>query len=263
MKKIIAIFVLFISTFSRAQGTEQVIDIPTRPNVTNRVLFIKSKLPTAKATILLMAGGNGGVQIFSGGSIKGLAGNFLVRSRQVFSENGMNVVIVDAPSDRQTPPFLAGFRQSSEHAADLASVIKWAKETTKLPVWVVGTSNGTYSAAQAGIQLQGDEGPDGLILTSTVLNRDGNAVTDMPLGRIVKPVLVLHHKNDACKYCNFEEIPKLMTKLSSSSRVELITVDGGQAKGDPCEGFHFHGFNGIEADVVKKLLLGSSNLPLV
>lgn len=253
MKKFLLTFLLFISTFTRAQGTDQVVDIPTRPNVTNRVLFIKSSLPTAKATVILMAGGNGGVQIFSGGSIKGLGGNFLVRSRQNFAENGMNVILVDAPSDRQNPPFLSGFRQSSEHAADLASVIKWAKETTKLPVWVVGTSNGTYSAAQAGTQLQGDEAPDGLILTSTVLNRDGKAVTDMPLGRIVKPVLVLHHKNDACKDCNLEDMPKLMAKLSSSPRVELITVDGGQAKGDPCEGFHFHGFNGIEADVVKKI----------
>ena len=87
-----------------------------------------------------------------------------------------------------------------------------------------------------------------------MLNREGKAVSDMSLGRITKPVLVVHHKTDACKDCNLTDMPKLMEKLSNSSKVEFITVEGGQAKGDPCEGFHYHGFNGIETDVIKKIV---------
>jgi hypothetical protein len=44
-----------------------------------------------------------------------------------------------------------------------------------------------------------------------------------------------------------------MDKLSASPRKELLTMDGGQNRGDPCEAFAYHGFNGIERDVVAKL----------
>ena len=40
-----------------------------------------------------------------------------------------------------------GFRQTEEHAADLKATIAWARATAKVPVWLVGTSRGTQSAA--------------------------------------------------------------------------------------------------------------------
>jgi hypothetical protein len=65
------------------------------------------------------------------------AGNFLVRTRQLFAEGGIMVAVVDAPSDRQSQPYLEGFRQTPEHVADLKAVIAWLREKANPPVWIV------------------------------------------------------------------------------------------------------------------------------
>src|SRR4051812_1904833 len=80
-----------------AQVPQQVVDIPTRPGVTQRMLVLKP--PQPKAAVVLLAGGHGGLQIFPNGSMQFGGGNFLVRTRELFAERGLLVVIVDAPSD--------------------------------------------------------------------------------------------------------------------------------------------------------------------
>jgi len=44
-----------------------------------------------------------------------------------------------------------------------------------------------------------------------------------------------------------------MDGLSSVPRKELIAFEGGQSKGEPCEAMAYHGFNGIEQQVVSKI----------
>ena len=75
----------------------------------------------------------------------------------------------------------------------------------------------------------------------------------MPLGKIIVPTLVVHHKWDGCPYCKYDDLPNLMNKLTAAPRKELISVEGGQSKGDPCEAMAYHGFNGIEQQVVTKI----------
>jgi hypothetical protein len=94
-------------------------------------------------------GGHGGLQILPNGSMKWGVGNFLIRTRQLFAERGLMVAVVDAPSDRQSPPYLGGFRQTPEHAADLKAVIARLRQNAKAPVRLVGTSRETQSAARA------------------------------------------------------------------------------------------------------------------
>jgi len=161
---------------------------------------------------------------------------------------------VDAPSDRQSPPYLGGFRQTPEHAADLKAVIAWLRENSKAPVWLVGTSRGTQSAAYVATELSGPGGPDGVVLTSTILTDDkGRPVPAMPLGKIRVPVLVVHHEQDGCSLCSFSEVPALMAKLANTPRSQLLSFKGGQSKGDPCEAFAHHGFNGLEPEVVQQV----------
>lgn len=236
-----------------AQVSQKVVDIPTRPGVTQRFLYLAPESP--KATVILFAGGHGGLQILPNGSFKWGEGNFLVRTRQLFAKNGLFVAVVDTPSDRQTAPFLAGFRQTPEHVADIKAVMVWLKQQANVPVWLVGTSRGTQSAAFIATQLgAGDGGPDGLVLTSTMLSDDaGRPVPAMALQNIAIPVLIVHHEQDGCKHCAYREIPRLMEKLSSTPRKELVTYKGGENRGDPCEAFAYHGFNGLEKDVVVRI----------
>lgn len=236
---------------AHAQIGQKVVDLPTRPGVTQRLLVLSP--PEPKAAVLLFAGGHGGLQIFPNNSMKWGEGNFLVRTRQLFAEQGLLVAIVDAPSDRQSPPFLGGARQRPEHAADIKAVIAWARETAKVPVWLVGTSRGTQSVGYVATELGGPDGADGIVLTSTILTDDkGRAVPAMPLGKIRVPVLVVHHEQDGCALCAFADMPALMSKLAGAPRSRLLSFSGGQSKGDPCEAFAHHGFNGIEADVVQQ-----------
>ena len=46
---------------------ERVIDVPTRPGVSERLLFIAT--PNAKATVILFAGGHGGLRLAPDGKI--------------------------------------------------------------------------------------------------------------------------------------------------------------------------------------------------
>ena len=230
--------------------TEKVVDIPTRSGVTQRMVVVTPDNP--KAAVVLLAGGHGGLQITPTGTFKWGAGNFVVRTRQIFASKGLMVAVVDAPSDRQNPPHLGGFRQTPGHVADIKAVIAWLKRQNNIPVWLVGTSRGTQSAAFIPTQMApADGGPDGLVLTSSMLtDKSGRPVPEMPLEKIKVPTLVVHHKQDGCEFCKPADLPKLMDKLTAVPRKELLTFEGGISQGDPCEAMAYHGFNGIEQKVV-------------
>ena len=256
MKRIFVIMLVAVSLGSWhgafGQVSERVVDIPTRPGVTQRFLLLTPEKP--KAAVILFAGGDGGLEISQNGSIRYLRNNFLVRTRQLFADRGLSVAVIDAPSDRQRMA-LKGFRQKPEHVADIKAVIAWLKQQNNLPVWLVGTSRGTQSAAFIATELSvGQGGPDGLVLTSTILSDDkGRAVPEMPLEKISIPVLVIHHEQDGCKHCSFSATSGLMKKLDGAQRKELVTFRGGENRGDPCEALAYHGFNGLEKDVVGKI----------
>jgi hypothetical protein len=255
MKRFIVLFQLGLLAFSSQlwAQTQQVVDIPTRPSVTQRMIVLRVENP--KAAVVLFAGGHGGLQISPTGSLKWGEGNFVVRSRQMFAAHGLMVVVVDAPSDRQSPPYLGGFRQKPEHVADIKAVIAWLKHQINIPVWLVGTSRGTQSAAFIATQIAPSEGgPDGVVLTSTILtDKRSRPVPKMPLGRIQVPTLIVHHKQDGCAHCKYEDLPQLMNKLTAVPRKELLTFEGGRTEGDPCQAMAYHGFNGIEQEVVTKI----------
>ncbi|MEK6592060.1 MAG: alpha/beta hydrolase, partial [Pseudomonadota bacterium] len=152
------------------------------------------------------------------------------------------------------PPYLSGFRQTQAHVADVQAVIAWLRAHAGLPVWLVGTSRGTQSAAYAAIALAGKDAPDGLVLTATVLTeRRGRPVPDMQLETLKLPVLVVHHEQDGCRLCLFSDMPRLMQKLTSLPRKQLLSFTGGNDVGDPCEAQAYHGFNGLEAKVVDQI----------
>lgn len=250
---VLALCAVLVASAARAQTPARVVDVPTRAGVTQRVLMIAPENP--RATVVLFAGGHGGLQIAADGALRWGRGNFLIRSRDLFAAQGLAVVLIDAPSDRQEAPFLAGFRQTREHVADVKAVIAWLRRELRVHVWLVGTSRGTQSAAFIATETSPDQGgPDGIVLTSSIM-RDprGRPVPDMPLERITVPVLVVHHKQDGCHLCAFAGAPRLMTRLTKARDKELLAVDGGVDQGDPCEAFAYHGYNGLEREVVAKI----------
>ena len=251
VRRLIALCALAWHALALAQPAEKLVDLPTRPGVTQRLLL--TEVPGARAAVVLLAGGHGGLQIQNDGSMRWGEGNFLVRSRALFAQQGVTVAVADAPSDKQGPPHLSGHRQRPEHVADLQAVIAWLRETAKVPVWLIGTSRGTQSAAYVATTLDASKGPDGVVLTATILtDPQSRPVTAMPMERLRMPVLVVHHEQDGCSHCPYSEVPVLMAKLGGATRSQALGVTGGTTRGDPCEAASYHGFNGIEAEVVQK-----------
>ncbi len=245
----VALFAAAATQYALAQRVE-VVDLPTRAGVTQR--FVLSAPAEPRAVVVLFAGGHGGLQIDKSGRMAWGSGNFLVRSVPLFNAEGLATALVDAPSDRQQPPYLSGFRQTDEHATDVRAVMQWLKAQLRVPVWLVGTSRGTQSAASVALQSAGEA--DGLVLTATILtDTRSRPVPGMAVDALKVPVLVVHHEQDGCRYCLFSDTPRLMSRLASVPRHELIAFTGGSNVGDPCEARAYHGFNGIEPEVVRRV----------
>jgi pimeloyl-ACP methyl ester carboxylesterase len=250
---LLSLFFLACAAWADGEITQKVVDIPTRPGVTQRMLVLSPQTP--KAAVILFAGGHGGLQISSDGSFGWGENNFMVRTRYLFADQGLLVAVVDAPSDHQSPPYLASYRQESGHVTDIKTVIAWVRKQAKVPVWLIGTSRGTQSAAYIATELAGPEGPDGLVLSSTILtDNKSRPVPAMPLDRLHIPVLVVHHEQDGCSHCPFSNVPHLVEKFSKAPKKQLLKFNGGQNRGDPCKALAYHGFNGLDREVVGQIV---------
>lgn len=227
-----------------------VVDIATRKGATLRFLYLTVDEP--KAAVVLLTGGHGGLQIKVDGSIGWGESNFLARSRVLLARYGLAVALIDAPSDRQSPPFLDGARGSAEHLADVGAVIAWLRAKNSVPVWLIGTSRGTQSVGHFATEVPREAGgADGIVLASSITyDPRGVALPWMALERIAVPALLVHHKDDRCWSSPYEGAPAMMERLHGAPRRALITAEGGRNHGDPCGPFAYHGFNGLEAQVV-------------
>jgi nucleotide-binding universal stress UspA family protein len=239
---------------SRAAPAEEikVETLTPRPGVTLQMLVLRADKPLA-STVLFM-GGDGKLGGFQPNGNPVFGGNFLVRSRSVFLSQGMTVAVVDAPSDRQEGRGLAGFRQSPGHMQDIVAVMRYLRQQAKVPVWLVGTSLGSVSVAAAAIRIR-EEGPDGIVLTSSVVNPAfQGSLPSHRLGEIKVPTLVVHDEKDECKDSLFKDVPPVVAAITGAPRKELITFrDGGPPKGDPCDPWGYHGYPGIESRVVIRI----------
>ena len=250
-RRALAVVVLSLALAGAARtaaAPESVRTVPSRPGVTQSFLLVR---PVAApiATVVLFSGGDGTLALGSGRMRA--RGNFLVRNRARFAGHGLLVAAVDTPSDRSDG--LDGFRAGAGHAADVQAVIAALRAEAAVPVWLVGTSMGTVSAANAAARLT-TGGPDGLVLTSTV-TRPGRerpeSVGDVRLRDIRVPVLVVHHRDDACRATPYRDTVALLRDLSAAPRREVLTFEGGAPpRSGPCEPRSAHGFFGLDEAVV-------------
>jgi pimeloyl-ACP methyl ester carboxylesterase len=234
---------LFAATTAAFAAEDKVIKLDTRPGVTVSVYTMKRD--GAAATVVLLPGNIGDIGLKDDVPT---SDNFLVRTRDLFAARGFNVAVVNRPSDKELD---YEYRISPEHIQDLRQVVGYLKKDSGLPVWLVGTSRGTVSAAAAAIAFSNGE-LAGLVLTSSVtsLKRIG-AVPAQKLETIRIPVLVMHHQKDSCPVTGPRDVPRIRNRLKNAP-VKKLNMDGGgaNAAGDPCEGQHWHGYVGMEKEAV-------------
>jgi hypothetical protein len=258
------------SALAQSKGTSarvcgEVVTLATHDRTTTRYALAGPKEAPAgdRVALVLLVGSGGDLDLDDRGCPRALKGNSLVRSLPYFHAEGFFTALVDVPSDHRGEEGLAGFRTSSDHAADLGLVITDVRRRTSGSVWVVGTSRGTISAANVASRFTSLATPDGLVLTSAVTSgsRSGRrawvsqTVFDLKLDAIRSPVLVVGHADDQCA----RTPPDLMRDIAAKtrgSRQQVVVVKGGpglpagtQAGLDACEGRTPHGFIEQEAEV--------------
>jgi alpha-beta hydrolase superfamily lysophospholipase len=225
-------------------AADSYISIPTRDGITSGYWWMQRD--PAKANLVLLSGGGGGIGLQNG---EPQSNNFLIRSRDYFAQAGFHVALLGNASDlRQLDP---AKRATAEHIQDIAAVIAHIRARNSLPIWLIGTSQGTISAAAAAIRL--GDAIDGLVLTASYT--DFSTPTSVPrqaIAGIKQPVLIMSHADDSCRVTRPHEASNIVNGLKQSRIKKLLIVKGGSdPKGDECQALHYHGFIGMEAQAVK------------
>jgi len=243
MKILISIIFSFTAMLAQAQDGMLKLDLPRAD--AHIPLYVMSN-PNAVATLILLPGGDASTGNIVDG--KPRSGNFLVRSKEYFFNENFNVVVMFRASDLNKLDY--PYRVKN-HVAEIGQVINFSKEKFGKPIWLVGTSRGTVSGTAAAIAL-GNKEVQGLVLTSSVTTKAVGAIKTQNTDVLKIPVLVVHHKNDACKLCLPYEASRITSDLKSSPVSKFVMVEGGSdPQGDPCEGKHWHGFINYEKETVK------------
>lgn len=231
---------------------EELRTVAGRPGVTQSFLLLRPERAPV-ASVIIFAGGDGNLALTPEGP-RQLQGNFLVRTRLHWMREGFLVAILDTPSDR--PRGMWNFRTTKEHAADVKQAIAVMRELAKVPVWLVGTSMGTLSAANGAARIT-EGGPDGIVLTSSVTGTSKvsyETVLHGGLEDIRVPTLVVHHKADTCQASPYSGAESIMKALKRAPVKELMTFEGGSPPiSAPCEAKAAHGYLGLEAQVVSAI----------
>lgn len=176
-----------------------------------------------------------------------LGGNFLVRSRRHWLDEGTLVAVVDAPSD-QWASFSQRFRETPRYGADVAALLAQVGQRFGVEDWTfVGTSEGSVSAFHAA--RMNPALARRVILTASVVRagRIGPGLTGVRFGDLSSRLLWVHHEDDPCEYTSYATA----RDFAQRSGAPLVTVrGGGPGRGDPCMACSAHGFVGVEQETV-------------
>ncbi len=220
-------------------AAEERVSLTTRSGVTETIMFDPASQPVA--SIVLFPGGNG--------VIAEEPNNFVLRVRGTFVAHGLSVAAIDAPSDHAGGMSI-DFRNSPAAVEDAAAVVAFLRGKAAVPIWLLGTSNGSVSAANAAAHLPPGQ-IAGVVLTSSVWAGGMNNAT---LTAIAVPVLIVHNRDDACRLSPFSSASGALDLLGKAPTKELLAVSGGRSVSAPCKARSPHGYYGVEDTVVPPVI---------
>jgi hypothetical protein len=250
------IIILGLLVFDAVACAQEVITLATRKGVTQSY-FLTSIPKNLQAIGILFPGSGGSINLRSeNGQPKFNQGNFLVRSRVEFVKRGVIAAIIDAPSDQQAGWGMSDeFRLGEQHFADISAVIEdLGKRFPGVPLFLVGTSRGTISAASLGARL--GERVTGVVLTSSMFRpaprkskEPGPGLSKFEFATVKVPLLFVHHVSDQCESTPYSDAARWAEKYP------LISVFGGSPpQSGPCDAFSQHGYLGKESETVEQIV---------
>jgi pimeloyl-ACP methyl ester carboxylesterase len=215
------------SQAAQAENAAREAEIRTRPGIT---VDLRLKVPQgARALVVLFEGAQGLI-------VPGYQG-FAHRVFDRFAARGIGAVLIGTPAKRDG--FRGGldprFRESAPHLADIDAVLARLKREFRLPVWLLGVSNGTRSAAAYAIRHS--DRIDGLILVSSSTSPpNGTPIENLPgLAAVAVPLLALAHRGDACLGSPPSGAAAIAEAARAAPRAAAVFFTGGADVGPlPC-----------------------------
>ncbi len=209
-----------------------------------RVLYVSPLHP--RAAIVMLPGGTGEIGIASDGTIAH-GENFVVRTRRLWLDRNFAVLIPDALNGMN----MRGKRSSPDYAAIVARLVAFAQAEAKVPVFLLGTSQGSIAAMNAASILSPEQ-IAGVVLTESVSRegKSGETVFDAHPERVRVPALIVANRDDTCWVAPPKDAPLIAAAIVHSSEVRTVEVEGGSLVSKDCGSRSPHGYFGIEDKVV-------------
>jgi hypothetical protein len=183
-----------------------------------------NKPASPQAVVILIPGGDGRMNIRPDGSFGALGGNQLVRTRKAYLGYGLATLTID---------FGVNVASAVEHARKIAP-----------KVVVAGTSRGTLRVHNA---LPAH--PNGIVVTAGFLPSVSSNIGSPAAS---PPILVVQHRQDGCRHTLPQNVGPF--QAWGGAKVKVVWLEGGQNVGDPCEAKAYHGFNGLDGQVVSAVV---------
>lgn len=245
---------------STAAAADPIVNINSRGQ-SIRVVLLKHKGTTAKGSVILLAGGNGRLDITAAGQITKLAGNQLVRTRAKYAAKGYDTLVPDLAPDMKVGAngVLNGYRVSLNYAKDIGAMVKYLRSRGGQPVVVIGTSRGSGGAANAVAKLTDPRRPDAVIYTSAFLKLDCSDIINLwcltnNQPQLLKlPTLVMWHIGDQCFATPPSAVRPFNKWWENGTQLALSRkpfTGGLPPESPPCEAKSQHGFWGLDQQVV-------------
>jgi pimeloyl-ACP methyl ester carboxylesterase len=258
MKRLLALGglagLVFLSATAPSGEAREMVSVKVADGVTQSYL-LAVPAAGARAVAILFPGGYGKFDLESiAGRLKLARGNFLIRTRGSFVAGGVATAVIDTPSD-QPNGMTDEFRLGPRHANDVAAVVADLKTRFPgVPVFLVGTSRGSVSAASVGARI--GDAIAGVALTSSMFratnprsSEPGPGLSRFDFASLKVPVLLVHHRDDTCASTPYLDAHHL------SKRFPLVSVKGGLPRqSDPCQAMSAHGYLGKEAETVDAIV---------
>ena len=231
--------VLLISTSCEGRAHE-IADIPSVHGVHTRALIAPAQVP--KATVLLFIGGGGLLRITDTGGTGNM--HTFVRSFGMWRDYEVQAVLIDSPFDLGNA--LRGHRRASkEHLDRVSEVIRYFHAKSNRPIWIFGHSMGTSTVAA----FLSSERPEIALLRGYIVagTHRGESIP----ASVKLPALGIHHRREACPSTPISATEFIMNTRTPDTPRAMVLLDGGDDKGDRCQAMAYHGFNGIEHELIK------------
>jgi len=253
MRAVVLLSVLLAGNFfGVAHAQEPTVQIASR-NQRIRAILLKPEKPVA--SVILLVGGHGQMDIAPGGSMKWGRGNQLVRTRASYVKQGFAVLVPDIAPDwkaEKNPKW--GYRWNVRHGADIGALVAYMRKIAE-PVVIVANSRAAVSLGVTLLVTKEKNRPDLAVMTVPMLMPVEEqpsfvkGIQDKP-ERAQIQMLIVSNKNDVCSFT----LPELIAdfqKWRGADKLDVVMLEGPQGTGHPCESEAAHGFAGIDDQVVE------------